>query len=636
MPPAIALKNKAREDILVRGRILIAGLGVIALILVLVSRLVHLQVMSHEHFRTLSEDNRVKIMPEAPTRGLVYDRNGVILAQNQPSYSLELIPEVVEDMDATLDALGEVVQLDPADIERFRKLLARKRPFESIPLRFRLGEQEVARFAVNRHRFPGVDIHARLTRHYPLGQTGAHVVGYVGRIDEQELREVDAANYSGTSHIGKTGVERAYEEVLHGRVGYQHVESNAQGRRLRTLEHIPPVPGSDLYLHLDAGLQRAAEAALGEESGAIVALDPRNGGVLALASTPTFDPNLFVNGIDVATYRDLSRSPRRPLFNRALRGQYPPGSTVKPFYGLAGIHHGIELAGSETYCPGFYQLPGSSRRYRDWKRTGHGEVDLEWAVVRSCDVYFYELAQDLGIERMHRFMTIFDFGRATGIDLVGEESGLMPSRAWKRAARNQAWYPGETLIAGIGQGFMLSTPLQLAVATAGLANRGVIHEPRVVRALGGGGSEEIRMVEPVRRDRLELRDPEGWDRIRQSMVDAVHAARGTAHRIAEGLEYRIAGKTGTAQVFGLGEDDEYDPEKLPKRLWDHALFVAFAPAEAPRIALAVVVENGGGGSSTAAPMARRVLDHYLTGAAAPAAPPEPGAAAAAGAAAPGA
>lgn len=605
----LAIKDKAREGLLLNNRILLAGLFVLFGVAVLVTRMVYLQVLSHEHFRTLSENNRVKIVPEPPIRGLIYDRNGVLLAQNQPSYSLEVVPEVVDDMDATLDGLAEIIPIEPRDRERFRNLLRRKRSFESVPIRFHLDAGEVARFAVNRHRFPGVDIHARLTRHYPLAAMTAHVVGYVGRIDEEELQRLDEANYSGTSHMGKIGAERSYEDLLHGRVGYQHVESNAQGRQLRVLERIDPRPGQDLYLHLDAGLQRVAMEALGAENGAIVAIEPATGGVLALVSAPSYDPNLFVNGIDVMSYNALSRSPHRPLFNRALRGQYPPGSTVKPHFALAGLHYGIELARSHTFCRGWFQLPNSSHRYRDWKRSGHGRVDLNWAIQRSCDVYFYELALSLGIDRMHAFMTRFGFGKPTGIDIGGEVSGLMPSREWKRAARNQAWYPGETLITGIGQGFMLATPLQLAVATATIANRGYLLAPRVVQAVGQGGDIAELGSETV--DRVRLDDPQDWDAVVQAMVDVVHAPRGTAHRIAEGMTYRMAGKTGTAQVFSLGQDQKYEAEELDKRLRDHALFVGFAPVEAPRIAVAVLVENGGGGSSTAAPIAREVMDYYL-------------------------
>lgn len=607
----ITLKDKAREALLLNNRVVMAALLVLVMVVVLVLRLVYLQILSHEHFTTLSENNRVKIEPVPPTRGLIYDQNGIILAQNQPSYSLEVVPELVQDMDVTLAGLGRLVEIREADLERFHKLLRRQRRFETIPLRFRLTEDEVARFAVNRHLFPGVDIHARLTREYPQGATGVHVVGYVGRIDERDLQSLDAAAYSGTTHIGKTGVEKAYESSLHGQVGYRHVETNAQGRVLRVLERSAPAPGDDLYLHLDISLQRTAEAALGAENGAVVAVDPHTGGILALVSTPGYDPNLFVNGIDSNTYRSLRDSPNRPLFNRALRGQYPPGSTVKPFIGLAGLEYGIELAHSHTYCRGWYQLPGSSHRYRDWKKSGHGKVDLNRAIFRSCDVYFYQLAQDLGIDRLHDFMSRFGFGQRTGIDIGGEVGGLMPSRQWKRAARHQAWYPGETLITGIGQGFTLATPLQLAVATATLATRGLRFRPKVVEAVRDNAKGERETLAEVPLPPVRLQHEEDWDEVIQGMEDVVHHARGTAHRVAKNIGYHMAGKTGTAQVFGIGQDEKYNAKELEKRLQDHALFIAFAPVEDPRIAVAVVVENGGGGSKAAAPIARKVMDYYL-------------------------
>ena len=609
----ITLKDKARESRLLRKRVLTALAVVLVLAAVLINRMVYLQVISHDHFATLSEKNRVKIVPIPPTRGLIYDRNGVVLAQNQPSFSLEVVPEAVDDIETSLQGLAEIIDIRESDLDRFRKLLKRKRAFEGIPLRFHLSEEEVARFAVNRHRFPGVDIEARLTRHYPLGATAAHVVGYVGRIDEQELQHLDAANYSGTSHLGKTGVEKAYESVLHGKVGYQHVETNAQGRTLRILDRTPPQPGDDLAVDIDVSLQAVAEAALAGENGAVVAIEPRTGGILALVSTPGYDPNLFVNGIDSGQYADLQQSTDRPLFNRALRGQYPPGSTVKPFVGLAGLEYEATTTDRETWCPGWYQLPGRAHRYRDWKRSGHGKLDLNGAMMQSCDVYFYDLALELGIDRIHSFMSRFGFGERTGVDIGGEVAGLMPSREWKRAVRNQPWYPGETLITGIGQGFTLTTPLQLATATASLAQRGERVQPRVVHTVIDPEAGESQAIDPVAQPVVMLRDPAHWDLVIQSMVDVVHGTRGTARRIGLDSPYTIAGKTGTAQVFTIGQEEKYEAEELEKRLRDHALFIAFAPVEEPRIAVAVLVENGGSGSKAAAPIARKVMDHYLLG-----------------------
>jgi penicillin-binding protein 2 len=617
------MRDRTQESLLVSNRILIAAILAVLLLGALLARLFYLQVVSYEHFATLSEDNRVKLVPVPPTRGRIYDRRGVLLADNQPSFSLEVVPESVEDLDATVHALEQIVGVRPADIARFRTLLKRRRPFEGVPLRLNLTEDEVASFAVSRHRFPGVDVEARLSRYYPLGAAAAHVVGYVGRIDEQDLQVLDTADYAGTSHIGKTGVEKAYEEALHGRVGYEQVESNAAGRLLRVLSRRAPVSGKDVYLHLDMALQLAAENALGEENGAVVAIEPQSGAVLALVSKPGFDPNPFVNGIDAASYRALQRSPARPLYNRALRGQYPPGSTIKPFVALAGLFNNVKLAHGATSCRGFYQLPGSSHRYRDWKKEGHGRVDLQIAIMRSCDVYFYEMALALGIDRLQAFLSAFGFGQPSGIDVGGELGGLAPSPAWKRKARKQDWYPGETIITGIGQGYMLATPIQLASGTAALATRGRRMLPRVARALADQAS---RKLTPVAAESAAVTVPETsrhWGPVIQGMIDVVHAPGGTAQRIAVGAAYRIAGKTGTAQVFTLRQNQKYDEKAVEKHLRDHALFIAFAPAEEPRIALAVVVENGGAGSRAAAPVARKILDHYLLGEAAQPGVPDP-------------
>ncbi len=611
MPPGVTLKDITQESNLFRSRVVTAYALVLILFLILLLRLVQLQVIDHRYFQTLSHNNRVKIVPIAPTRGLIFDRNGVVLAQNTPSFSLELVPEDIGDLDQTLTGLRELLEVSEADEVRFRKLLGAKRRFESVPLRTRLTEDQVARFSVNRHRFPGVDVYARLTRDYPLGSLGVHLLGYVGRISEPELRAVDPANYRATTHIGKTGVEQAYEGDLHGRVGYQHVETNAEGRTLRVLKREPPLPGRNLYLTVDASLQAVAESAFQGENGASVAIDPTTGEVLALVSLPGYDPNFFVDGIAPKTYRELLDSPDRPLFNRALSGQYPPGSTIKPFLGLAGLEQGIEQVHKRVWCPGWYSLKGRSHKYRDWKKQGHGRVDLDTAIVQSCDVYFYELALALGIDRMHDFMSEFDFGRRTGIDLLGEAVGLMPSSEWKRQVRNQPWYPGETLITGIGQGFILSTPLQLAAATSTLAMRGLRLRPKVGLFTEDSTNKEVKSLSVARAEPITQNDPQNWEKVVSSMVGVVHGARGTARRIGSDAVYKIAGKTGTAQVFGVGQDEEYDEEKIEKKLRDHALFVSFAPAENPRIAVAVVVENGGSGSRTAAPIARRIMDHYL-------------------------
>ena len=581
------------------------------LIAVLAGRLIYLQVLAHEHYITLSDDNRIKILPLPPNRGLIFDRNGLILADNLPSYRLEITPEQVHDMDATLDALSQLVNIRDVDRSRFEQLLKRTPVFKPVPLRFRLSDEEVARFAIDRHRHPGVDIVAGLSRHYPHGPLLAHAVGYVGRIDERDLQRIDTSDYSGTTHIGKVGIEKTYEDILHGTVGYSQVETNAEGRVLRTLVRTPPVPGNNLYLTLDAELQNVADQALGKRAGAVVAIDPDTGGVLAFVSKPAYDPNLFVNGIDSKTYTALRENDKQPLFNRALRGQYPPGSTLKPFVALGGLEEGITSKHAHTYCPGFYQLPGKARKYRDWKRGGHGTVDLTDAIAQSCDVYFYDLAMSMGIDRLHDYLTKFGFGERTGIDISGELPGLMPSRQWKRAARNLPWFPGETLIAGIGQGFVLTTPLQLASSTTTLARYGNRKKPHVVASTQIYGDIELTPLPVAPEPDIPIENRQHWNDVIHGMHEVVQGKRGTARKVGKGAKYQFAGKTGTAQVFGLKEEEKYDAEKLAEKLRDHSLFIAFAPLDKPRIALAVIVEHGGSGSAVAAPIARIILDQYL-------------------------
>ena len=592
-------------------RAVLALVVVLVAFLVLSARLAQLQILQHEHFRTLSENNRVKIQAIPPTRGLIFDRVGRVLADNLPSYRLEITPERVENIDDTLRRLESYVQLSESEIRRFRTQLKRNPAYNGIPLKFRLEEEEVARLAVDQHAFPGVEVKAGLTRQYPLGSLGAHVLGYVGRINEDELKRIDPVQYRGSSHIGKIGVELSYEEILRGQVGYQQVETNALGRVLRVLEYTPPVPGKNLHLTIDMRMQKAAEEALENYTGAIVAIDPRNGEIIAMASNPTYDPNLFVNGIDQDSFKALNESPKRPLFNRALRGTYPPGSTVKPLVGLAGLEMGITTADKSVQCRGYYQLPNYQRKFRDWKRSGHGYTKLEKGIYQSCDVYFYDLALNMGIDRMHEYLSQFSLGEKTGIDLQGEKTGILPSQQWKRNTLDEPWYAGETLIAGIGQGYMLTTPLQLAHATAGLAQHGRRFKPRLLYATQDQNSSE-RVIEPARElPAVPIKVRDNWDDIIAAMIKVVHGPRGTARKIGQGTAYRVAGKTGTAQVFSLGENEKYVASELPDHLKDHALFVAFAPADNPRIALAVIAENGGGGSSTAAPIARKVLDAYL-------------------------
>ncbi len=603
------LKDTIRESQAFLNRTIVAGLLVALAVATLAWRMVQLQIIDHEHFTTLSRENRVKVLPLPPTRGLIYDRKGVLLAQNRPAYSLEITPEQVADVEETITELGRIIEIDEEDLERFRQLRKRKRRFDSVPIRVNLSQDETAQFAVHRHRFPGVDIKAQLLRHYPHDVKTTHVLGYVGRVSQRDLEQIDVSNYSGTSHIGKNGVEKTYESALHGVVGLEQVEVNAAGRKVRTLAQSPPEPGVDVHLHLDIELQEVAMKAFGDNNGAAVAIDPKNGAVLALVSQPGYDPNLFVEGISTKNYKALQQDDSRPLYNRALRGQYPPGSTVKPFMGLAGLERGAIQYDSSIYCPGFFRLPGNTHRYRDWKKTGHGSMDLDSAIVQSCDVFFYKLAYELGVDKIHGFLSQFGFGNRTGIDLTGESSGLLPSRDWKRRARRQPWYPGETLIIGIGQGYFLTTPLQLAAATAAIANNGTFFTPHVVDYLRSRETGEINPIPPSAHV-IPIALQQNWEDVRNGMLHVVEGARGTAKRIRSD-QYRIAGKTGTAQVFTVAQDAEYDEETLEKKLRDHALFIAYAPVEDPQIAVAVVVENGGHGGSVAAPIAREIMDAYL-------------------------
>ena len=624
-------KDNAAESELFFHRALVVLLAVFLALLAVAGRLVYLQVFNHDRFTTLADSNRIRLQPLPPTRGFIFDRNGVLLADNLASYHLEITREQVKDLDETLAELRDRIALTDADIERFRRLSRRSPPYDGVPLRFQLTDEEIAKLSIDLYRLPGVDIKADLTRRYPLGSRAVHAIGYVGRIDENELRRIDPGQYSGSTHIGKIGVERSYEEVLHGRTGWQQVETNAEGRPLRVLSRTPPTPGQNIYLSIDIRLQAVAEKALEGYNGAIVALDPRNGEVLALASQPVYDPNPFVNGIDTVSYRALNTSKDKPLLNRALRGMYPPGSTIKPLMALAGLDYGVVNRYSRVFCPGFYRLPGVSHKFRDWKHGGHGSVDMDRAIAQSCDVYFYDLALNIGIDRIHDFLQQFSMGQPTGIDLPGEKGGVLPSQTWKRKSYKQNWFAGDTLSAGIGQGYFLATPLQLAHAVATLSQRGLRFLPRVLYATEDPGTR-LKTLEPPRSaPPVVVKNPRDWEPVINGMIHVVEG--GTAHRIGIGAKYRIAGKTGTAQVFTLGQGEKYNAKQLSKNLLDHALFIAFAPVEEPRIAVAVIAEHGGGGSSTAAPLARKVMDAWLLNryeeaapdstAAPVAAPPEP-------------
>ncbi len=601
------LRDHRAEASLFRFRATISALLVVILIAVVLTRLTYLQILNHKHYTTLSHDNRVKLLPIGPTRGLIYDRNGVILAENQAAYSLEIIPEQVEDMEQLLDQIKSLINIREHDLKQFNKRLKYKQKFDNIPLRFRLSDREVARIAAVLHRLPGVQIVASLNRHYPLGKTFSHVLGYIGRKDLNDIKRLDPTNYISTNHIGKTGIEKFYESTLHGTVGYQQVESNAQGRILRILEQTLPATGKDIHLTIDAALQAIAEQAMGKHNGSIVAMDPRNGQILAIISTPGFDPNPFVNGIAFKDYDALRKNESRPLYNRSLQGRYPPGSTIKPFIGLAGLKYGITNEHYEIFCPGYFIIPfGEKRKFRDWKKTGHGTVNLDQAITQSCDVFFYNLSLHLSIDRISPFLKAFGFGRKTGIDMPIESSGLLPSRKWKREKRNQPWFPGETLNTGIGQGFLLATPLQLATATAILANKGKPVRPHLV--LGSSIPGQRLETDPL----LQQVQQRYWDYIQKAMTHVVHNYRGTARRIANS-RFKVAGKTGTSQVFGIKQEEEYEEKKVAIKLRDHALFIAFAPVKNPRIAIAVVIENGGSGGKIAAPIASKIINHYMAG-----------------------
>ena len=603
------LKNPEQELRIFRVRALLAVLVVIVLTSLLVGRLGYLQIVQHDLYSTRSEKNRVRVEPLPPNRGLIYDRNGALLAENRPTYNLTLVRERVDDLDDTLALLVDLLELPEEEIEAFQvRSRQRQRPFQPALLMSDLSEEQIARLAVNRHRLPGVEVEAQLLRYYPNAEVMAHALGYVGRINAEELQDLDPGRYAGTHFIGKTGVERFYETELHGEAGLRKVETNARGRVLRELGRTDPVPGANLTLTLDRSLQMLAYELLDGRRGSIVAIVPNTGEILAMVSTPGFDSNQFVTGIDVASYRALQEDIDLPLFNRAIRGHYPPGSTIKPFLALAGLVEGVITPDSTINDPGFYQLPNDSRRYRNWLRWGHGRVDMERSIAVSNNTYYYTLAHDLGIDKLHERMTNFGFGQRVAHDVQGESTGLMPSRDWKRARFNQPWYPGETLSVGIGQGYWQVTPLQLASATAALANRGHWVKPRLALRIG---EEPVPAELPDTLPDIQLANDNWWDRVYSGMEKVLSGSEGTARRTGVGLEYRMGGKSGTAQVFSLGQDQRYNAEELEERLRDHALFMAFAPIEEPKIAVSVIVENAGGGSTHAAHLARAMTDAWL-------------------------
>lgn len=611
----VHLKNLDQEVAYFQTRLIVGAWFVLILAAILLARAFYMQVLQYQHYHSLAENNRIAMVPVAPNRGFILDRNEQILADNYSAFTVEIVVSKVRDSKKTIDDIAQLIEITPAHIRRFRKLLAESHDFDTVPLKNKLSDEEVAILAANRYRLPGVEVKSRLFRNYRAGPGMAHVVGFIGRINDADLKRLGmdkrAENYAGSTHIGKVGLEQSYEKLLHGRTGFEQMETDSGGRALRVLARIPPISGSDVKLYLDVELQKIAEQAFGDYRGSLVALDPKTGGVLALVSRPGFDPNLFVDGIDSDTWKALNESPDRPMVNRALRGIYPPGSTIKPFMALAGLELGLRTPSDSISDPGFYSLPGSRHRYRDWKKGGHGIVDLHKAVVQSCDTYFYRLAVDMGIEPMHDYLSHFGFGQVTGIDLMGESSGLLPSKAWKARRFKQPWYQGETVIAGIGQGYHLTTPLQLAVTTAMFANGGTRVAPRLVQAIRDPQTRQWIPQPVVVGDKVTLK-PAHYEAVRRAMIDVLRPG-GTASAAAAGAPYVMAGKTGTAQVVGIKQNARYDEKRTQMRHRDHALFVAFAPAEAPTIALAVLVENGGHGGSTAAPIARTVFDYYLLG-----------------------
>ncbi len=612
-------KDVSQEIHRFHGRLVAAGILIVTCFALLLARFAWLQVVQHQYYQTKAEDNRISVVPVVPNRGLILDRNGVVLARNYSAYTLEINPQRVNGVEPTINALAEVIEISAKDRQRFRKLRQELKGADSIPIKTRLSDEEVARFSANAFRFPGVEIKARLFRQYPMGEVASHVVGYIGRINDADLARLEAdgelGNYKGSDTIGKVGIEASYERELHGVTGSAQVEIDAGGRGVRTLASTPPVPGRNLTLTLDIKLQAVAERAFGDFRGALVAIDPQTGGVLALVSRPGYDPNLFVDGIDPASWEALNTDPNKPLNNRALTGAYPPGSTIKPFYALMALELGKRTPEYTISDPGFFTLPGVSRPFRDWKVGGHGSVNMHKSIVVSCDTYYYGIAQDTDIDAMANFMAGFGFGTPTGLDIKGESKGVLPSRAWKKARfakpEMQRWYVGDSISVGIGQGYSLATPLQLAFATAVLANDGVVYKPHIVKHVEDAGTGHKRAIEPEPTRTFKL-SKKNVELVKAAMVDVTRTG-GTAAKAFAGAEYASGGKTGTAQVIGLKAGEKYDANKIAEKYRDHALYVAFAPADKPTIALGILVENGGGGGSTAAPIARTVFDYFLLG-----------------------
>ncbi|ELO1777958.1 penicillin-binding protein 2 [Vibrio fluvialis] len=614
------IRDYLAEARLFRNRAVVSFVGIVLMMGILVANLYNIQVNQYQDYKTRSNDNRIKVVPIAPNRGLIYDRNGVLLAENRPVFSLEIIPEKVKNMDETIARLQQILTITPEQIAAFEKERRQTRRFNSVPLLTQLTEEEVAKFSVQQYKYPGVSVSANLKRYYPYGEVLTHVIGYVSRINDRDIerlvREGKEANYQATRDIGKLGIERYYEDLLHGEAGYQEVEVNSRGRVIRTLKYVPPTPGKDIVLNLDIKLQLYVHSLFNGRRGSAVVLDPKDNGVLAMVSSPSYDPNAFVHGISGKEYSELLNDKDRPLVNRTTLGIYPPGSTVKPFIAVSALEEGVITPNTTRNDPGYWRIPNSKTRpFRDWLRWGHGKVDIIKALEESVDTFFYQIAYDMGIDRLSDWMMKFGFGDYTGIDINEESKANMPTRDWKMARHRTPWYQGDTIPVGIGQGYWTATPMQLAKATSVLVHHGKVIAPHLLRSTINNGEEfsTQKETEYVTYPPITGVPDKYWNMAIEGMYLVNHGKRGTARRAFQGLQYKSAGKSGTAQVFGLAEGQEYNADELAEHLRDHALFTGFAPVDDPKVIVTIVLENAGGGSSNGAPVVRQIFDRVILG-----------------------